>query len=106
MLKTLARFLKQRLRFTDYIGRCGGEEFAIILPNTDGLTARKIIEDSRDVFSQVFHQAHEQKFQITFSCGIACYPDYLTATLLTDVADAALYDSKNAGRNRVTLATP
>ncbi|MDM8557337.1 diguanylate cyclase [Candidatus Parabeggiatoa sp. HSG14] len=105
VLKTLARFLKQRFRFTDYIGRCGGEEFAIILPNTDGLTAKKIIEISRDAFSQVSHQAQEQKFQITFSSGIAYYPKYLTAKRLIEAADAALYDSKNAGRNRVTLKT-
>jgi diguanylate cyclase (GGDEF)-like protein len=105
VLKTLARFLKQRFRFTDYIGRCGGEEFAVIFPNTDGLTAKKIIEESCNIFSQVSHQAQEQKFQITFSSGIAYYPKHLTAKHLAEAADSALYESKNAGRNRVTLAT-
>jgi diguanylate cyclase (GGDEF)-like protein len=105
VLKTLARFLKQRFRFTDYIGRCGGEEFAIILPNTDGLTAKKIMENCRAAFSQVSHQAQQQKFQITFSSGIAYYPQYKITQNLIEAADAALYESKNTGRNRVTLAT-
>jgi len=105
VLKTLARFLKQRFRLTDYIGRCGGEEFAIILPNTDGLSAKKIIENCRAVFSQLYHQAQQHKFQITFSSGIAYYPQYKIAQNLIEAADAALYESKNAGRNRVTLAT-
>ena len=105
VLKTLARFLKQRIRVTDPLGRYGGEEFAIILPNVDESKAEKVMEELRKAFSQLVHQTKNGSFKLTFSCGIATYPKYKTAKAMTEAADAALYESKNAGRNRVTLAT-
>lgn len=104
VLKSLARLIRQRLRRTDIVGRYGGEEFAVILPDTDLATALGILEDLRADFAEVRHSADGGEFQITFSCGIAGFPAYRNAVALNDAADKALYDAKHAGRNRVALA--
>jgi diguanylate cyclase (GGDEF)-like protein len=104
VIKSLARLLQQRLRKTDIIGRYGGEEFAVILPHTDGLTAVKLLDEIRATFAHVRHQVDDCAFSVTFSCGIACFPDYADATQLTHAADQTLYDAKRSGRNQVLLA--
>lgn len=105
VLKTFARFLKQRFRVTDPLGRYGGEEFAIVLPNVDESGAKKFIEEFRKAFSQLHHKTKNGSFKLTFSCGIASYPKYKTVQAMIEEADAALYESKKNGRNRVTVAT-
>ncbi|MFP4362354.1 MAG: diguanylate cyclase [Spirochaetia bacterium] len=104
VLKTLSRLLTERLRQTDVIGRYGGEEFGIILLNADLQDAYFIMENLRKSFSQVTHHAEGEEFTVTFSCGIASYPEYIDPGLISEVADKALYLSKEHGRNRVTTA--
>jgi diguanylate cyclase (GGDEF)-like protein len=105
VIKSLSRLLQQRLRKSDVIGRYGGEEFAIILPNTDGPRARKVLDELRSGFARIRQQSGEAAFFNTFSCGIAEYPGCPDAHNLIDTADRALYSAKRAGRNRVILAT-
>ena len=104
VLKSLSRLLQQRLRKTDIIGRYGGEEFAVVLPDTDDSTAAKVLNEIREGFAQVRHQNGEDGFFVTFSCGVASFPQYEDATRLNDAADKALYVAKSGGRNRVVLA--
>ena len=104
VIKSLARLLKQRLRETDMVGRYGGEEFAVILSNTDGATAVKVLDAIRKDFSRLHHLADEKEFSATFSCGIADVSQFGDATKLGDAADKALYKAKHAGRNKVVLA--
>ncbi|MBI3538292.1 MAG: diguanylate cyclase [Chloroflexi bacterium] len=104
VLKNLSRLLQQRFRKADVIGRYGGEEFALVLPDTDGPTAVKILDDLREAFGKIRHQADEKEFSITFSAGIAVYPPYGDAVKLNDTADKALYLAKNRGRNQIVLA--
>lgn len=104
VLKSLARFLQQRLRETDYVGRYGGEEFALILPDTDGETARIVLEKLRIAFSELLLHAGAQSFKCTFSGGISVYRKAQTLAALIKAADQALYEAKNAGRNRSILA--
>ncbi|MBF0187525.1 MAG: diguanylate cyclase [Magnetococcales bacterium] len=104
VIKSLARLLKQRLRQTDIVGRFGGEEFAVILPNTSAEDARRLMDELRIAFAKVQHQHEQTLFSKTFSCGIALYPPCTGATNLNDSADGALYRSKEGGRNRVTMA--
>lgn len=104
VIKTIGRLLKQRLRKTDIIGRWGGDEFAVILPDTDGLTARRVLEEARQGFAQVRHQSPEGAFHVTLSCGIADYPAYCDANSLGVAADKALYVAKRAGGDEVALA--
>jgi diguanylate cyclase (GGDEF)-like protein len=104
VIKSLSRLLKQRLRETDMVGRYGGEEFAVILSNTDGTTAVKVLEAIRKDFSQLRHLADGKEFSATFSCGISDVSHFGDPAKLCDAADKALYKAKHAGRNQVILA--
>lgn len=104
VIKSLSRLLQQRLRRTDIIGRYGGDEFAVILPNADGFDAVKIFDELRAGFAQVRHQSDQHEFYSSFSCGISTFPDYEDPAQLTTAADRALYLAKQRGRNRVVLA--
>ncbi|MFZ3018602.1 MAG: diguanylate cyclase [Gallionella sp.] len=105
VIKSIARLLKQRLREIDIIGRYGGEEFAVILSNTDGETAAEVLDAIREDFSQLRHLADENEFCVSFSCGIAEVADFGNAITLCDAADKALYKAKIAGRNQVVRAS-
>ncbi len=104
VLKGLSRILEERLRRTDIIGRYGGEEFGVILINTELDDAATIMDEIRENFSKVRHQSEIEPFHVTFSCGIAEYPSCQDVDTLTDSADRALYAAKNAGRNRIVKA--
>jgi len=105
VIQSLARLLQQRLRKTDAIGRYGGEEFAVIMPNTPAHTAFKVLDALRAAFSQIQHHANDKKFAITFSCGVAEASANMQASDLTEIAVRALYQAKHGGRNRVTKAS-
>ncbi len=104
VIKSIARLLKQRLRENDLVGRYGGEEFAVILVDTDAQSAMKILDTIRHDFSLLRHVTDEQEFYTTFSCGVADISNFSDASKLTGAADKALYKAKHAGRNRVMLA--
>ncbi|AWI78007.1 diguanylate cyclase [Parazoarcus communis] len=104
VLRALARLLQSRLRRTDVAGRYGGEEFALILTDTDGASAQRILEPLRKEFAALSHTADGASFHVTFSCGIADFPTHPDASSLTAAADDALYDAKERGRNRIELA--
>ena len=101
VLKTLAQLLKGRFRGSDVIGRYGGEEFAVILPNTEKNDAIRILDDLRADFSLITHVSNNDEFNVTFSCGVASYPEIENIRTLCEVADMALYKAKHSGRNRV-----
>lgn len=104
VLKSVARLFKQRLRRTDLIGRNGGDEFAVIFPNTTSAEALSVMEYLRESFSNLQHLAQETSFTLTFSCGVAAYPDYDSAAQISQAADKAMYQAKRRGRNRVIQA--
>lgn len=104
VLKSLSRLLMDRLRRTDIIGRYGGEEFGIILPNTERNSAYAVMDEIRKNFSQVRHQAGGTYFHVTLSCGIAEYPEITDSGSLAAIADKGLYLAKERGRNLVILA--
>ena len=106
VIKSLALFLKQRLRKTDHIGRYGGEEFAVVLPDTDAQSALKVLDEIRQRFAEINYPAQPQDLSCTFSCGIAMLQPSLDGNTLSKHADEALYKAKHGGRNRVELHTP
>ncbi|MDR1646786.1 MAG: diguanylate cyclase [Zoogloeaceae bacterium] len=106
VIRSLAWLLKQRMRHTDIIGRYGGEEFVLGLPDIDSEEAVEVINRIREDFSRIpFKGASGVVFRVTLSAGIAMYSDAMdTLTVLLERADAALYEAKHQGRNRLILA--
>jgi diguanylate cyclase (GGDEF)-like protein len=104
VLKSLAQLLVRRLRQADIVGRYGGEEFVILLPGATEIMAKKIIDELRQNFHQVRHVARDQEFSLSFSGGIASYPRFDSPALLFEMADRALYQAKQQGRNRILIA--
>lgn len=102
VLRGIARILQQRGRLNDVVGRWGGEEFILLCPGTPVVGALGLAEQLRDrIARQVFQQVGRR----TVSIGVA---EAATGETLLDVvarADAALYEAKRAGRNRVREAT-
>lgn len=104
VIKSLARLLKQRLRETDIIGRYGGEEFAVIMVDTDGPAAVKVLDSIREAFSRLLHLSEGKEFSVNLSCGVADIAHFGDEIAIGDAADKALYQAKQAGRNQVVLA--
>jgi diguanylate cyclase (GGDEF)-like protein len=105
VIKALSRLLQKRLRRTDSIGRYGGEEFAIVLWDTDAINAKRILDDIREDFSKIEHTHEGKTFFTTFSSGVAHFPTYTDGTSISNAADRALYVAKGQGRNQVCIAT-
>jgi diguanylate cyclase (GGDEF)-like protein len=101
VLKSLSRYLQDRLRKTDIVGRYGGEEFGIVLFNVDLENAVRVMDKIRAEFARITHEAGEEQFSVSFSCGIASYPAFDGPGPITEAADRALYAAKDGGRNRV-----
>jgi len=103
VIVSLSRLLQQRLRKSDIIGRYGGEEFAVILHNTNGRAAKEIMDDIREGFGRIIFAKDETDFTVTFSAGIASFPEHQDPNRLISHADQALYQAKKLGRNRIIL---
>lgn len=103
VLVETARIVKANLRATDTLGRLGGEEFGIILPNVDALTAMAIAESVRAAISDIqFVTLAGDDVAVTASLGVAQSrntPARETASDILDRADQRLYEAKRAGRN-------
>lgn len=104
VIKGLAQLLRQRLRSTDCIGRYGGEEFAVVLPETDATGATALLDDLREAFMALEFDNGDAVFKVTFSGGVVTAEACQSAGLMTDAADRALYAAKEAGRNRIVSA--
>ncbi|MFH1459315.1 MAG: sensor domain-containing diguanylate cyclase [Candidatus Omnitrophota bacterium] len=106
LLKDLAEILKNSCREVDSVTRYGGEEFAIILPETYKEKAYSSAERIRKLVA-AYSFCHNQKAtpkRITISIGVASFPqDASTKEELVNCADKALYAAKNTGRNRVCM---
>jgi diguanylate cyclase (GGDEF)-like protein len=101
VIKSLALFLKQRLRKTDFIGRYGGEEFAVVMPNTDAAVAATVLDGIRRRFAEIHYPTQTDTLFCTFSCGIAELSAQSETEQLPQQADQALYLAKHHGRNQV-----
>ncbi|MDX1536872.1 GGDEF domain-containing protein [Arsukibacterium sp.] len=102
-LKVAAECCQQQLRKTDYVGRIGGEEFLIILPDTAIDSAGELAERIR-ISLQQYTTAHNTIPVCTASIGVAQCRKTDTSASLIQHADDALYKAKMAGRNRVRQA--
>jgi two-component system cell cycle response regulator len=106
VLKELANRIRQLTRNVDLNCRVGGEEFILVLPNTDSISAERIAERLRRAVAQrSFATTSATPIEVTISAGIASLngADDSLAKLLKR-ADVALYQAKKEGRNRVIQA--
>jgi diguanylate cyclase (GGDEF)-like protein len=104
LLRTLALFLKQRLRRSDIVGRYGGDEIGIIFPNTDAPAAQTVLDALRESFARLRQSYGSAELSATFTGGVAAFPAHATPEALLEAADQALYVAKRAGRNQIGLA--
>jgi diguanylate cyclase (GGDEF)-like protein len=103
VLRAVGKKLRGVIRTTDTAARVGGEEFALILPGTDGETAYRIAERARQAVGQVSGRG----LGLSFSAGIAIYPaDAEDASRLCELADGALYRAKRQGKQRTRRSDP
>jgi diguanylate cyclase (GGDEF)-like protein len=100
VLVAAASLLLNNTRQTDFLGRWGGEEFLVICPHTDLSGARKLAENLRAVFAS---QDFPVVGQLTASFGVSSWAAGDHAEQLVARADAALYEAKRQGRNRVQI---
>ncbi len=105
VLSTVGQLLGDSFRQYDLICRYGGEELAIILPNTDVHGAKAVCERFREIMAERTFVHNEQSFNVTVSIGIAPF-DHSPSTKpgeLVAMADEALYHAKRDGRNRTVV---
>lgn len=102
ILREIAEIMRDHIREIDIAGRYGGEEFCIILPDTDRSGAFYAAERIRSAIEKTTIKAYDVTVNVTISIGLAIYPqDGKKTAELIDKADGALYRAKNLGRNRV-----
>lgn len=105
VLRVLAALLKEAVRLSDVVGRMGGEEFAILMPETDRAQARLVCERlGRAVAQRPIRLPSGEDLKVTLSTGIALMAGREGSDRLISRADSALYDAKAGGRNCVKLA--
>ena len=105
VLASVGATLRSVLRTRDFAGRKGGEEFAVLLPDTEIAAALEIAERVRAAIAEIILPGSD--VSVTASLGVAGFPDHAsTLDRLERLADAALYVAKRQGRNRVELAEP
>src|SRR6267143_2718294 len=102
LLRAVASEISRSLRTPDVAARYGGDEFAVILPQTQPEGALRVCERIRKAVDQLALNAGDEPVSVTASLGVANYPGELisTAEELVHAADEALYGAKRGGKNR------
>jgi len=106
-LQQVATMIQEGLRWpADVVARYGGEEFCLVLPETDAQGAARVAERIRERVANTPIQVQDQQFKVSVSIGlfVAVPFDECTPAAYIHRADAALYQSKLSGRDRVTVA--
>lgn len=105
VLKTFAEVMRQSLRGSDLAGRWGGEEFVIVLPDTDAAGALIVLEKIRRAIWEERFPTPAHSLSVTMSAGVAQYVGGNTSVEdLIHAADTALYEAKESGRNRIRIS--
>ena len=103
VLKEIAKVIKENVREIDSVARLGGEEFAVIFPETDKAAAITVAERIRSKVSQKMIRAFDEVLGVTISVGVAAFPqNTLYPDVLMEIADKALYQAKTSGKNQVS----
>ena len=101
VLKEFVKIIKNKIRSSDILGRFGGEEFILILPNTKVSGALKLAMRIKDEVENYVFEYGKEKIKITTSIGITSVSLNDSVESLLERVDEALYDAKRKGRNRI-----
>jgi len=103
VLRAVAKLIRKNLREMDFVARFGGEEFSVILPETDKAGAIMVADRISSRVSREHIYAFDEILAVTVSVGVASFPyNALHYDVLIEIADKALYKAKLSGRNRVS----
>ena len=103
VLRTVAQTLQTTVRRSDIVGRIGGEEFSVFLPNTQLHGAQQLAETLRVAIESIHIEVAGVRLKITASIGVAAKRfDQETMQAIQQHADQAMYEAKRGGRNRVS----
>ncbi|MCX5697901.1 MAG: GGDEF domain-containing protein [Candidatus Omnitrophica bacterium] len=104
ILREISGLIKEKIRQIDSLGRCGGDEFLVILPETDAQGAAFAAERIRQAIQDKSVKAYDEELKVTVSIGVSTFPENgKDNSTLIDNADKALYQAKQAGRNRIAV---
>jgi two-component system cell cycle response regulator len=103
VLKKLATLFQQNIRREELLGRYGGEEFVVVMPEVDSNGAFQLAEKLRKTVETTVFKSGETELPVTISVGVATLGAEGSVKDFLDTADQALYRSKDEGRNRVTI---
>tara|TARA_R110002020_G_scaffold463360_1_gene683408 strand:- start:3813 stop:4202 length:390 start_codon:yes stop_codon:yes gene_type:complete len=101
ILKQVALFIADSVREVDHVARWGGEEFAIIFPQTAMEEASQVVERIRLGIEAMRFDKVDSNARVTVSIGITALLPNISAAQLLKQADRALYEAKSKGRNRI-----
>ena len=105
VLRDISAIMQHSVREMDMVGRYGGEEFSVALPEATRELGVQIADRIRQTIERKTIQAYDERIQVTVSVGVAFLPeDAASAEKLIERADQAMYEAKRAGRNRVISA--
>ena len=105
LLKTMVKTIQAELRQADLLSRYGGDEFVVLLPDTDAEGARLAAERIRERIAAAPLYVRDEHVPITVSMGVATYPENgADFERVFDAADSAMYGSKTGGKNKVSVA--
>jgi diguanylate cyclase (GGDEF)-like protein len=104
ILRQIGQLIKSHLRTIDIPGRFGGEEFCVVLPETDAQGAALVAERIRRATEDQNFRAYDNSLTVTISVGVAAFPEHgESSNMLMERVDWALYQAKKEGRNRVAI---
>ncbi|GAA5315955.1 MAG: hypothetical protein AseanaTS_11600 [Candidatus Pelagadaptatus aseana] len=104
VLQVLGKAIAKRLREVDFIGRYGGEEFVLLLPETDEQNAHEALDKIRQAIAAMPFRFHQDPVTITLSIGLSQFRQGDTVEAVFERADKQLYVAKQQGRNRCLIA--
>lgn len=105
VLKEVSRILRENIRNIDIIGRYGGDETVVLMPETTAESALNAMQRLRQILSDHNFKDHGQDFRITASIGLAAYPQASSSLEeMMSAADEAMYRAKKNGKNQVCIS--
>jgi diguanylate cyclase (GGDEF)-like protein len=103
-LQLIASAVRSSVRASDVVGRLGGEEFGVLLPDASTAKAKEVANRIARAVEQAATEHAAGRYELTVSTGCAIFSDNLCYRAIFAVADRKLYEAKRAGRNRVIVA--